>query len=284
MEENAKRSAEWRKKGTKEEQDAKKAAHAARVKEKRRAKKLAQNSQNQALPEFQRIQTVPKALQVSKSQSHKGGLPRRNDGTPSSGSDDELLSDYEKLRLLNIQERQEKFKQQFGTLNPFGGGPSQSKKQSLPPVSLESSDDDFISKAKPSSSRIMPKRNCNLKATNTQVDSSSDDFDMYLDDLVESAVANVETKQDDARLVVISVLESLIASVIQPKSGVYKRKFSLGRKTKDAKRFSQFRKNHESQSQYEARLKRSSKLKSNMKTLDNGVHHDRKLEILKDKR
>ena len=86
LEQNAKRSAEWRNKGTEEEKDAKKAANAARMREKRKAEKLAKNSQNQrnqALPEFQRIQTVPKALEVSKSISQKGGLPSRNNRTSS---------------------------------------------------------------------------------------------------------------------------------------------------------------------------------------------------------
>ena len=107
---NAKRNNENRKKESAEKKSARNEANRLNMREKREVKKLAK-LQNQALAaqkltkaqaEFQNIQTRPKALgsknlnlscgsEVSKGLSHKAGLPRRNDGTPSSGSDDDCL-------------------------------------------------------------------------------------------------------------------------------------------------------------------------------------------------
>ena len=126
----------------------------------------------------------------------------------------------------------------------------------------------------------MPKRKCTSQNTNNE---SDNEIENYIDELVESAIAN-EDSDPDPTVIVTSILDFIISSVVKPKSGVYKRKFSLGRKTKDPKRFSHFRNVHESQSQYEARLKMSTNLKAKMKKMDEGVHHERKLEILKEKR
>ena len=136
------------------------------------------------------------------------------------------------------------------------------------------SDNDIFENVMPSTSRIIPKRTCTLKNTgHLQASILSDDseetdvsLEEHINDLVESAVANVEPKQYNTN------------------AGKYKRKFSLGRKTKVAKKFSKYRKHHESQQQYEARLKKSSLFKSKFKELEGGIFYKRKLEILKDKR
>ena len=102
---------------TLEQKNARKTTRNEKLKEKRRAKKL-------ALAEFQRIQTVPRTLtsqpQVSKGLS-KGGLPRRNDGNSSSGSGlNDSISEYEKIRLRNIEERNKLFNSIFHFENPSG--------------------------------------------------------------------------------------------------------------------------------------------------------------------
>ena len=73
---------------TAEQKDAKKIQNRDRMRVKRAADKaaeLANNTENPGVAEFQRIQTVPRSLTFGP-QVFKGGLPRRNDGTPSSGS------------------------------------------------------------------------------------------------------------------------------------------------------------------------------------------------------
>ena len=119
---------------TKEEADAKKAKESAQRKARRHAAKAAKMAtQTQVQDEFQRIQTPPKALLVSKG------------GNPSLGSDlDEDLSDYEKLRMKNIQERKQKFQDRFGTNDPLGGEPSAQNPKST--TNLESSEDEKANK------------------------------------------------------------------------------------------------------------------------------------------
>ena len=95
--------------------------HAAKEK----AAKLAE-VQSQVSAEFQRIQTPPRTIrsknqnfsEVSKNLSQKVGLPCRNDGKPSSGSDlnADSMSDYEKLRLRNIEERNQNSKRNLALL------------------------------------------------------------------------------------------------------------------------------------------------------------------------
>ena len=226
------------------------------------------NAQNPGLEKFQKLQTPPKGL------SHKGRLPHRNDRTLTSGSGliVDTMSDYEKLREKNILERQQKFKERFGTLDRYGG-PSHSRKQSMPQVSSKSQNDDFSSKSKPGSSRQMPKRNCNLQKTCPQLDSSKEgsdtSFDGYVEDLVESAVANFELNQrEDTKSLIVPIVESLIASVIKPMSGVYKRKFSIGRKSKHAKKSKIYREN-ETTEQYKKRLRQSAKYNRNLPENEN---------------
>ena len=245
MEENAKRSAEWRKKGTKEEQDAKKAAHAARVKEKRRAKKLAQNSQNQALPEFQRIQTVPKALQVSKSQSHKGRLP---DGISSFGGT-ELIRKRKPIDFTMDDLETEK---------------------------SDDNDEEFIADVEMPERRTMPKRNCNnfdeCLDSSKEINSSLDD---YIDDLVETTIDNLKA---ESQMVVKSVITSLITKVIGPRK--IKRKVFVGQKSRRALKSSKYRKFHETDDQYQSRLKKSSALKQdNLKNEERSVRKRRLFKL-----
>ena len=272
---------------TPEQKKASKAANAARMREKRKVDKMANNTQNQGLREFQSIQTIPRALQVTKSLSHETRLPHRNDGTLSSGSglNEDSMSEYEKIRLRNIEERKQKFEELFGTNNPFGGEPSaNNQKRGLPKSNMnsESSDEEIRPTVEPT--RRQPKRLCKSLPKETPEHSILDSsFEGYVDDLVESAIANVEIGNltQEIEQDVHDVNDShKFAKIPIPK----KRKPNIGRKTKTALKLAQYRESHESQQQYEARLEQSSNLKSKMKKLDNGVHHDRKLEILKDRR
>ena len=119
----------------------------------------------------------------------------------------------------------------------------------------------------------MPKRNCNLQKTCPQLDSSKEgsdtSFDGYVEDLVESAVANFELNQrEDTKSLIVPIVESLIASVIKPMSGVYKRKFSIGRKSKRAKKSKIYREN-ETTEQYKKRLRQSAKYNQNLPENEN---------------
>ena len=268
MKENAKRSAEWRKK---DPDGAKKAANAARMRENRRAEKMAK-----AQVEFQSIQIRPKALgsknlksscgsEVSKGLSHKGGLPCRNDGNSSLGSDlNEDMSDYEKLRLQNIEENKRKFQELFGT-----SGPSlQNQKRSLSKsaTNSETSDEEIAPTEKPV--RRQPKRQC--KSFVNEVHESFDSsFEAYVDDLVEASAAELEV---DPSMIVTPIVNTIINSVFGSKT----RKQNIGRKSKRAMKSSKYRQFHETDDQYQSRLKKSSALKQdNLKNEERSVRKRR---------
>ena len=201
------------------------------------------------------------------------------------------MSEYEKLRLQNIQERNKKFQEKFGTctFDSFGNTNLKSAKRKMSGSTLanleaEKSDDEdeFVANVSRPDTRKLPKRSCTTK-NYKPLENSDSEFEMYVDNLVESTIANNHANQD-SESAVTQILDSLICSIIKPEPMKYKRKFFVGRKSKIAMKFSRYRKTKETQIQYEARLKQSSNLKSKMKTLDNGVHHERKLEVLKGKR
>ena len=247
----------------------------------RDAKKLT-NPQNEAPEEFQRIQTPPRALllekqnsSVSKGLFHEGGLPRRHDGTlPSepSGLNDNSLSEYEKIRLQNIEESKKKFQELFGT-KPFGGGPSvQNQKRSLfkSATDSETSDEEIVPTEKPI--RKQPKRQC--KSFVNEVSESSDSsFEAFVDDLVEASAAELEI---DPSMIVTPIINTMINLVFGSKT----RKQNIGRKSKRAMKSSKYRKFHETDDQYQSRLKKSSALKQdNLKNEERSVRKRRLFKL-----
>ena len=183
---------------TKEEADAKKARESAQRKARRHAAKAAKlaatNPQpSEGLSEFQRIQTVPKGL------SHKGGLPRRHDVTPSSELDS--MSEYEKIRQRNIEERNELFKSIF----PFGPSHSHSTTSTAKKSVIESenttSDDDFEVNVGTIQKRKLPKRICTIQRLSQQNcpkvsiedEDNINDSDASLDALIDTLVEDAET-------------------------------------------------------------------------------------------
>ena len=183
---------------TLEQKNARKTTRNEKLKEKRRAKKL-------ALAEFQRIQTVPRTLtsqpQVSDRLSQKGGIPRCNDGNASSGSDlNDSISEYEKIRLRNIEERNALFKSLFHFENP--PGPSHShyttttaKKKVTEPDSA-TSDEEFEVNFGTIPKRKLPKRSCTIQKLSQQKcpnlsnedEDSNDDSDASLDGCINTLV------------------------------------------------------------------------------------------------
>ena len=167
---------------TLEQKNARKTTRNEKLKEKRRAKKL-------ALAEFQRIQTVPRTLtsQPQVSNSH-------NDGNSSSGSGlNDSISEYEKIRLRNIEERNALFKSLFHFENP--PGPSHShyttttaKKKVTEPDSA-TSDEEFEVNFGTIPKRKLPKRSCTIQKLSQQKcpnlsnedEDSNDDSDASLD-------------------------------------------------------------------------------------------------------
>ena len=259
---------------TAEQKDAKKIENRDRMRAKRaadKAAKLANNTENPGVAEFQRIQTVPRSLsfgpQVSKSLSQQGGLPRRNDGTPSSGSDS--MSEYEKLRLRNIEERKQKFQELFGTSDPFRAGPStQNHKRSLYKLNTDSetSNDEIAPTVEPT--RRQPKRQCKSFA-NKECESFDSSFEAYVDNLVEASATELEV---DPRIIVTPIISAIINSVFGPKP----RKQNIGRKSKRAIKSSKYRQFHETDDQYLSRLKKSSALKQdNLKNEERSVRKRR---------
>ena len=263
---------------TAEQKDAKKIENRDRMRAKRaadKAAKLANNTENPGVAEFQRIQTVPRSLsfgpQVSKSLSQQGGLPRRNDGTPSSGSDS--MSEYEKLRLRNIEERKQKFQEQFGTSDPFRAGPStQNHKRSLSKLNTDSetSNDEIAPTVEPT--RRQPKRQCKSFA-NKECESSDSSFEAYVDDLVEASTAELEV---DPNIIVTPIINTIINSVFGPKP----RKQNIGRKSKRALKSAKYRQFNETDNQYQSRLKKSSALKQhNLKNEERSVRKRRLFKL-----
>ena len=275
------------------------------MKAKRAAKKAAKlaNTQNSGLAEFQRIQTAPPAL-ASKNQNlsfgsqvsidlSKGELPRRNDGTSSSGSGlNETISEYEKLRLRNIEERNELFKSLFG---PSHSHPTTSTAKKNVESDDVTSDEDFEVNIGTIPKRKLPTRNCTIQKLSQQKcpnvsdenDGSNDDsyasLDAFSDTLVENAIEinkpfNAEilgTKvHDDAHAAARFVINSIIVKVIGPRK--LKRKVFIGKKSRRALKSSKYRKFHETDDQYQSRLKKSSALKQdNLKNEERSVRKRR---------
>ena len=235
-----------RAKGTDAEKKAKRVANAARMKAKRAADKAAKLAKNTS------PQTQPQNIQVR--------LPRSSDETLSEDSEPErnLAPLIRKRKPINF---------------------------TMANLEADKSDDEsdgFVANVSPVKTRRLPKRKCTAKKVVS--DSDDEEFEDFLNNLVETAIADNDLLHHQALSLVPEILDDVISTIFKPKSGIYKRKFSLGRKSKTAKKFSKYRKIHESEVQYEARLKKSSLFKSKMKKLDDGMHHVRKLEILKDKR
>ena len=227
MEENAKRSAEWRKKNP----EAKKAANAARMRVKRAAEKAVKLAQVKPPPTSQLIPSTSKSL---------AGLLHLCDETPPT-----LIR---KRRPIDF---------------------------TMADLEAEKSDEDsdgFVANVTPAEKRKMPKRKCTSQNTNNE---SDDEFEDYIDDLVESAIAN-EDSDPDPSMIVASILDFIISSVVKPKAGMYKRKFLFGRKSKRAMKSSKYRQFHETDDQYQSRLKKSSALKQdNLKNEERSVRKRR---------
>ena len=146
-------------------------ANKLRMRANRDAKKLT-NPQNEAPEEFLRIQTPPRSLtlenrnlSVSKNLTHEGRLPCRHDRTLSSGLglNEDSMSEYEKLRLQNIQENKQKFQELFGISGPFEGRSRTQNQKRSQPVSnsnSESSGEEINQTMEPT--RKQPKDNANL--------------------------------------------------------------------------------------------------------------------------
>ena len=106
-----------RAKGSDAEKNAKKVANAERMRVYRAAKKAAElakmnSSENVSTPS-ENSASIPS---TSKVKVDLGGLPSRKD--KKLPVDDEI-SEYEKIRLQNIHERNQKYQKQFGSIDPF---------------------------------------------------------------------------------------------------------------------------------------------------------------------
>lgn len=257
--ENAERSKLWRMSGTPEEIEARKLEDAARkqratdkLTDEEKAVKIAKesaqrkarrhaakarelvnqespNPQNKAPEEFQRIQTPPRALTL-KNQNSSVSKTLSHDEMPSGNSivEDEL-SEYEKIRLSNIQEKNQKFQELFGHT-------AKVQKRNLPKsgTNSESSDEDILG-ATLEPTRRQPKRHCNSQLTkNIDCTSSDSSFEAHIDDLVDTAIVEIE----DANVVVNDAISHLISAVFvsEVKRPKMKRNTNLGRKTKDTVR------------------------------------------------
>ena len=262
----------------------------------KKATKLAK-TQNSGLAEFQRIQTPPPALsygpQVSMGLS-KGKLPRRND---------ETISEYEKIRLRNIEERNELFKSIFGTSHSHST--TSIAKKNVTEADNVTNDEDFevnigtIPKRK-LPKRKLPKRNCTIQklsqhncpnVSNEDDDCSNDSdasLDAFIDTLVENATEinkpfNVEVLEttkvhDDAYTAARFVINSIISEVVGPRK--LKRKVFIGKKSRRALKSSKYRQFHETDDQYQSRLKKSSALKQdNLKNEERSVRKRRLFKL-----
>ena len=130
---------------------------------------------------------------------------------------EDSMSEYERLRLKSIQERQQKFKEQFDLFSAKTGKKARSKpegKKMVVHASTDFEDDASDINAIPSTSKNITKRSCTLKICKLNDNSESDtdtSLDEHINDLLESVVANDEIKQDkDAELMDKSELDSLI--------------------------------------------------------------------------
>ena len=243
---------------TKEQKDVDKAKNAARMKAKRAADKAAKsenNSGNLGQAAFQRIQTPPRALEVTKhlSQSQEGRLPRRNDGTLSSGSglNEDSMSEYEKLREQNILERQQKFRSLFGSTGPFSAkvAVSQTLRSELNEASTDIADPDFVANVETSTNRrTVPKRACTQNIT-------------------ESPNENISEEKSD----------------LIPKVKLKRRKANLDRKSKVAKKTKKYREK-ETKSQYDVRLKVNRHYKRNLMKNENELQARRRKQVRQDQR
>ena len=210
----AKDNAATKERNDKQSYDQKKARNEANklnMRANRDAKKL-------VLAEFQTIQTAPRALKTRNYNLSRGHPSHES-------SDDDSPSEYEKLRLRNIQENKQKFRELFGISGPF---PTQNQKRSLSVSNpnSESSDEEITPTVKPS--RRQPKRQCKT-FSNDVLESSDSSFEAYVDDLVEASTAEMEV---DPSVIVTPIINTIINSVFGSKP----RKQNIGRKTKNAKR------------------------------------------------
>ena len=198
-----------RAKGTDEEKVAKRAANAARMKAKRAADKAAEALIN----------------------------PNRHDEVPSGSSSTDAdvndeISDYERLRLKNIQERNTKFTNQFGFADPLQNV-KQGHKRALPAsVSIVKSKTSNEATVTVEPTRKQPKRNCKPKPTElldsgTDVTDSDTSFEHYIDGLIEASITEVNPNE---------IVKPIINSIISSVCGSKRRKPNIGRKTKNANR------------------------------------------------
>ena len=209
---------------------------AAQRKARRHAAKLAK-TQNPVLAEFQKIQTVPRSLSIrpqgSKSLSQEGSLSSESDNA-------ESMSEYERLRLQNIEERNQKFQERFGNSDPFKGPSVQNKKRSLSKSAFNSETSDEEIAQTPT--RRQPKRQCKTLTNESSVSDSS--FEAYVDDLVESSVNAIDTKSEVEQIVCLILEEIISLFIAAPKLEYLRSKKGqpkIGRKSKDAKRMANSR-------------------------------------------
>ena len=235
-------------KESEEERLARVAKESAQRKARRHAAKAAKltNRQNQVLTEFQRIQTAPKPL-LSSRNGNSSFEPQSHQDKVGSESPDDSTSEYEKLRLRNIEERKQKFQQQFGTFDYFGGEPSaQNQKRSLPTsiTNSESSDEDILA-ATLEPTRRQPKRQCKTLLNEVLETSAHDSsFEAHVNDLVESSVNAIDTESEAEQIVCLILEEIISLTTAAPKLEYLRSKKGqpkIGRKSKDAKRMANSR-------------------------------------------
>ena len=220
--------------------------------------------------------TAPPALsygpQVSMGLS-KGELPRRNDGNSSSGS-----NVHPAVELQNPSTRLPRRKDETLVENSEMDTRQDGKKSSpaiasvtlirkrkpidftMADLEAEESDDndEFYANVEIPKMRKLPKRNCTIHPPSSANDSNeiNSSFDDYIDDLVETTIVNINA---ESQMVAKSVIMSLITKVIGPRR--FKRKVFVGKKSRRALKSSKYRKFHETDDQYQSRLKKSSALK-----------------------
>ena len=251
-------------KETPEQQKASKAANAARMRASRAAKKAAKlaesqpresipstskmaNAQNPGLAKFQKLQTPPKSLLSSRG----------------SESSDDSTSEYEKLRIRNIEERKKKFKDQFGFSDPLASqkeGKPHGKSRSTKTTKLQNS---HIRLPRLSDENLV--ENSEIQITGHAKETfNNDSYAEKLADLVKEGHLFANTAH----------LEYLYGSNLmdEPPTDIIcggkiikkkRRKANLDRKSKKAKKSQMYREN-ETQDQYKNRLEQSAKYNRNL--------------------
>ena len=147
-------------------------------------------------------------------------------------------------------------------------------------LEAEKSDEDsdgFVASVSPAERRRMPKRKCTSQNTNE----SDDEFDNYVDDLVDSATKNIpndEIDKNETHQIMRLIVDSMLKSAVKIKSKG-SRKFFVGRKSKRATKSAKYREKEETEVQYGNRLKRSSDLKH--QKLKEELSSDRKRRLFR---